>query len=206
MAFNEGRLLCGLVNSIQPKVVKVDNVECGTPKQRISNLDSFFKGCLALGLTQDDLFLASDLDNHEISEECNGHPVVNSILKLQALWSLKQNAYQEEELTLKTPPPLAASLPLRTASAIKRPTPTGLINATKIEKLIKSVTGSLQGKMSVSPLTQGNSADCLTPLIETVINSLSQEYECRLTKKESELRGYPLQHPVQSLHHYFWQG
>ena len=212
-ALKNGEVLCRLLNAFTPNVVtKV--FEGSEVMPATYNIDSFFEGARRVGLSKDDLFHAADLDR-SASEGASGHPVVNCVLRLKALWNdTKSDCISdkgEEERTpsiqrrssfegFRTPPMPPADVPLGKPSAIKTAKGRGLAAAVSVTRLMQQCTSLLKDRMwsdsptvSVSPLSACSTSpertvEALGPVIESVLSSLTQEYERRLLQKESDLK------------------
>ena len=107
----------------------------------------------------------------------------------------------EEEPVGFTTPSLPAGMPLGQPSAIKNAKGRGLAAAVSVTRLMQQCTsvlhtrlGSSPSALSISPLSSCSTGspertmDALGPVIESVLSSLTQEYERRLLNKESELK------------------
>jgi kinesin family protein C2/C3 len=205
-----GEVLCKLLNEMSPGVIQ-RVFEGSSPMPTIYNIDCFFQAAVKVGLSKDDLFHASDLD------DVSG-PVVDCILRLKSLWlAMRKEANQATE-QVRTPilgansancnyelktPPMPVSMPVLQgrASAIKSAKGRGLQAAVSVTRLMQQCTSLLKDRMwsdspnpsSISPLSACSTSpertvEALGPVIESVLSSLTQEYERRLLQKESDLK------------------
>ncbi|QDZ21830.1 kinesin [Chloropicon primus] len=213
-SLRSGEVLCRLLN-VQ---VYRQTAQPAEALPKTYNFDNFFDGCLSVGLERDDLFHLADLDaarGHPVvntilrlrslwnAEREPGEVGTSGSSKSSLnMTPLRSEVSGDDCGDVKTPgfqtPGLPESLPLARASAIKNAKGRGVQAAVSVTRLMQQCTNLLNATMgssplSISPASAGSvsperTVETLGPVIESVLSSLTSEYERRLLKKETELK------------------